>query len=68
MSKETLIRYIPRLIRAQAGAAKAGPVVSDNGNFLVDAVFEQHRMVQPLKVGHKDKLQTHSDPVILAFA
>ncbi|KAH7100667.1 ribose-5-phosphate isomerase [Auriculariales sp. MPI-PUGE-AT-0066] len=33
-----------------AGAAKAGPVVSDNGNFLLDAVFEQHKMAQPLKL------------------
>jgi len=33
-----------------AGAAKAGPVVSDNGNFLVDAVFELERMQKPAEL------------------
>ncbi|EJD41006.1 ribose-5-phosphate isomerase [Auricularia subglabra TFB-10046 SS5] len=33
-----------------AGAAKAGPVVSDNGNFIVDAVFPDARMHQPAEL------------------
>lgn len=30
--------------------AKAGPVVSDNGNFIIDAPFEESFMRHPLEV------------------
>ena len=32
------------------GKAKAGPVVSDNGNFIVDAPFPKEMMKDPKKV------------------
>jgi ribose 5-phosphate isomerase A len=30
--------------------AKAGPVVSDNGNFIIDAPFDEQYMKHPLEV------------------
>lgn len=32
--------------------AKAGPVVTDNGNFIIDAPFDQERMKEPYTVRH----------------
>lgn len=32
------------------GVKKAGPVVSDNGNFIIDAPFPRHEMEKPVDV------------------
>jgi hypothetical protein len=32
------------------GKMKAGPVVSDNGNFIIDAPFPEHMMKKPAQV------------------
>ena len=32
------------------GVKKAGPVVSDNGNFIIDAPFPKHEMEKPVDV------------------
>jgi len=32
------------------GKMKAGPVVSDNGNFIIDAPFPEHMMKDPVEV------------------
>ena len=42
------------------GKAKAGPVVSDNGNFIVDAPFPREMMLKPAEV-------SSSDPPFLFF-
>ncbi|KZV81086.1 ribose-5-phosphate isomerase [Exidia glandulosa HHB12029] len=40
----------PSVTLRMAGAAKAGPVVSDNGNFIVDAIFPEERMRHPTEL------------------
>ncbi|KAI0051536.1 ribose-5-phosphate isomerase [Auriscalpium vulgare] len=40
------------------GTGKAGPVVTDNGNFVVDAVFGPEAMSDPVRVLHAVKLLT----------
>ena len=37
------------------GKMKAGPVVSDNGNFIIDAPFPESMMVKPEEVGASRK-------------
>lgn len=50
------------------GKAKAGPVVSDNGNFIIDAPFSTEDLKDPLRVSflplalHPDR---SSDKVVL---
>jgi ribose 5-phosphate isomerase A len=38
--------------------AKAGPVVSDNGNFIIDAPFEKDKMIDPYPVMAQIKMLT----------
>ncbi|KAK7062557.1 ribose-5-phosphate isomerase rki1 [Paramarasmius palmivorus] len=38
--------------------AKAGPVVSDNGNFIIDAPFDEDRMKDPYKIMAQIKMLT----------
>jgi len=38
--------------------AKAGPVVSDNGNFIIDAPFEQEKMIDPYIIMAQIKMLT----------
>jgi ribose 5-phosphate isomerase A len=38
------------------GKAKAGPVVSDNGNFIVDAPFPREMMQRPAEVSRARRL------------
>ncbi|KAF9493699.1 ribose-5-phosphate isomerase [Pleurotus eryngii] len=38
--------------------AKAGPVVSDNGNFIIDAPFEREHMEQPYEIMARIKMLT----------
>ncbi|KAH7869822.1 ribose 5-phosphate isomerase A-domain-containing protein [Lentinula edodes] len=38
--------------------AKAGPVVSDNGNFIIDAPFDVERMKEPYKIMAQIKMLT----------
>jgi ribose 5-phosphate isomerase A len=40
------------------GKAKAGPVVSDNGNFIIDANFPVEQMKQPAELNTQIKLIT----------
>lgn len=40
------------------GKAKAGPVVSDNGNFIVDCVFPESDMLAPAELNTKIKMIT----------
>ncbi|KAL1408488.1 ribose-5-phosphate isomerase rki1 [Vanrija albida] len=40
------------------GKAKAGPVVSDNGNFIIDAVFPKEQMLKPAELLVRIKLIT----------
>ena len=35
-----------------AKSSKAGPIVSDNGNFIIDAPFDSELMKDPLTVRH----------------
>lgn len=42
------------------GKAKAGPVVSDNGNFIIDAPFSTEDFKDPLRVSFLP-LAPHSD-------
>ena len=35
-----------------AKGGKAGPVVTDNGNFVIDAPFDAETMQDPHEVGH----------------
>ena len=44
---ETLGSTGPKLRMAKM---KAGPIVSDNGNFVIDAPFDEHEMSDPLTV------------------
>ena len=48
----TAIRALPspNAILRMAGAAKAGPVVTDNGNFIVDAPVSAELYAEPRKV------------------
>jgi ribose 5-phosphate isomerase len=39
-----------KILTLRMGKAKAGPVVSDNGNFIVDAPFPKEMMKDPKKV------------------
>ncbi|KAH7100054.1 ribose-5-phosphate isomerase [Auriculariales sp. MPI-PUGE-AT-0066] len=41
-----------------AGAAKAGPVVTDNGNFIIDAIFDAELMAKPSELLQKLKALT----------
>ena len=45
----------PKPFLRLGGAAKAGPIITDNGNFIVDAPFPQ-----PLRLGPGDLLQSTS--------
>lgn len=47
----------PKAILRMA-VAKAGPVVTDNGNFIIDAPFEREHMEDPFKIMTKIKLLT----------
>ena len=38
--------------------AKAGPVVTDNGNFVIDVVFDESYMRDPSELLHRTKLIT----------
>lgn len=40
--------------------AKAGPVVSDNGNFIIDAPFGEEFMKYPLEVSQPERWLFHS--------
>ncbi|WVQ68876.1 ribose-5-phosphate isomerase [Kwoniella europaea PYCC6329] len=40
------------------GKMKAGPVVSDNGNFIIDAPFPEEMMKDPLDLLHRIKMLT----------
>jgi ribose 5-phosphate isomerase A len=40
------------------GKAKAGPVVSDNGNFIIDATFPEAEMRKPAELNVKIKMIT----------
>lgn len=45
------------------GKMKAGPVVSDNGNFIIDAPFPEHLMKNPADVSDGGKRErTLTDP------
>lgn len=39
-----------KILTLRMGKAKAGPVVSDNGNFIVDAPFPREMMLKPAEV------------------
>jgi ribose 5-phosphate isomerase len=39
-----------KILTLRMGKAKAGPVVSDNGNFIVDAPFPREMMKDPKEV------------------
>jgi hypothetical protein len=45
--------------------AKAGPVVSDNGNFIIDAPFSREEMMNPYTVRRIASLLMSSADVIL---
>ena len=38
---------------------KAGPVITDNGNFVIDAPFPIEMMKKPAEVGTGSELQDH---------
>ena len=40
------------------GKMKAGPVVSDNGNFIIDAPFPPGMMAKPVELLHRIKMLT----------
>jgi ribose 5-phosphate isomerase A len=40
------------VLTLRMGKAKAGPVVSDNGNFIIDAPFPREMMQRPAEVSH----------------
>ena len=40
------------------GKMKAGPVVSDNGNFIIDAPFPPDMMAKPVELLHRIKMLT----------
>ena len=42
--------------RLRMAVAKAGPIVSDNGNFIIDAPFESTYMKYPLEVTFPEQL------------
>lgn len=48
-----------KILTLRMGKAKAGPVVSDNGNFIVDAPFPKEMMKDPKKV---------SSPALIPFS
>ncbi|GHJ88986.1 hypothetical protein NliqN6_5388 [Naganishia liquefaciens] len=47
-----------KVLTLRMGKAKAGPVVSDNGNFIVDAPFPREMMLKPAELLTKIKLLT----------
>ncbi|KAI0055488.1 ribose-5-phosphate isomerase [Artomyces pyxidatus] len=49
---------LPPVAVLRMARAKAGPVVTDNGNFVVDAVFPDGEMRDPVALLHKIKLLT----------
>ncbi|KAI7952357.1 hypothetical protein MJO29_007988 [Puccinia striiformis f. sp. tritici] len=40
------------------GKSKAGPVVTDNGNFIIDAPFDEVYMRDPTKLSYQFKIMT----------
>lgn len=44
------------VLTLRMGKAKAGPVVSDNGNFIVDAPFPREMMQRPAEVSRARRL------------
>jgi len=54
------IRRIPGAMEPvlRMGKAKAGPVVTDNGNFVIDAPFDEAHMREPLELLHRLKMLT----------
>lgn len=44
--------------KLRLGVAKAGPVVTDNGNFVIDAVFDEAQMKKPQELLQKVKMLT----------
>lgn len=42
--------------RLRLGKAKAGPVVTDNGNFVIDATYSEAEMKQPAELLHRIKM------------
>ncbi|WVQ83844.1 ribose-5-phosphate isomerase [Cryptococcus sp. DSM 104549] len=45
-------------LNLRMGKMKAGPVVSDNGNFIIDAPFDVEKMKNPEELLHKIKMLT----------
>lgn len=43
-------------LRLRMGKMKAGPVVSDNGNFIIDAPFPEAMMKDPVEVSNPSSL------------
>ena len=39
----------------------AGPVVTDNGNFIIDAPFDREKMIDPYIVSYLYYLRSHSE-------
>lgn len=46
--------------KLRMAVAKAGPVVSDNGNFIIDAPFGEEFMKYPLEVSQPERWLFHS--------
>ncbi len=47
-----------KILTLRMGKMKAGPVVSDNGNFIIDAPFEKGQMENPEELLRSIKLMT----------
>lgn len=47
-----------QILTLRMGKAKAGPVVSDNGNFIIDAPFPEERMKKPMELLRDIKMLT----------
>ncbi|KAJ9092805.1 ribose-5-phosphate isomerase rki1 [Naganishia friedmannii] len=56
--KSTEVGAQGQVLTLRMGKAKAGPVVSDNGNFIVDAPFPREMMKRPAELLTKIKLLT----------
>jgi len=44
--------------KLRMGKAKAGPVVTDNGNFVIDSPWEEEYMKKPVELLHRIKMLT----------
>jgi ribose 5-phosphate isomerase len=59
--KSTAVGAHGQVLTLRMGKAKAGPVVSDNGNFIIDAPFPKEMMERPTEVSRPFPIRKRID-------